>query len=71
MVDYRTLLHMHALGFDLGIELGYHGVELAAWTIRDEGAEATRTLLAALFSLGTTTVITDYAEPLGEYTRAL
>jgi len=71
MVDYRTLLHIRALGFDLGTELRRHGVELAAWTIRDEGPQVTPDLLATLFSLGTTTVITDHAEQLAEYARAL
>ena len=71
MVDYQTLLHLRTMEFDLGHELAKRGVELAAWTIRDDGPDATKPLLAALFSLGTATVITDYAERLAEYARAL
>lgn len=71
MVDYGTLLHMRAKGFPLGDVLAARGVELAAWTVHDHGPESTSALLLDLFSLGTTTVITDYAEQLAAYARAI
>lgn len=71
MVDYGTILSMADKGFELGHELAPHGVELAAWTLHDEGREATSALLRRLFELGTTTVITDDAPALASYARAL
>ncbi|HEY4669429.1 MAG TPA: glycerophosphodiester phosphodiesterase family protein [Tepidiformaceae bacterium] len=71
MVDSRTLLHIASLGVRVGELLASRGVALAAWTLRDEGAEASMAKLASLFDLGTTTVITDHPLLLAGYARAL
>lgn len=67
MVDVATIQHLGRLGFPLGPALAERGVELAAWTMRDEGFPATSVLLREMFDLGATTVITDYAEKLAGY----
>jgi glycerophosphoryl diester phosphodiesterase len=71
MVDYETLLYMDGLGFPLGERLAERGVELAAWTLRDEGARRSQPLLQALFKLGATTVITDDAAALAAHAAGL
>jgi glycerophosphoryl diester phosphodiesterase len=67
MVDWRTLFLLEERGVRLGEVLAGHGVELAAWTIHDEGPEATLARLGRLFGLGATTVISDAPEALGRY----
>lgn len=67
MVDIGTALHMADLGFLLGDELLRRGVELAVWTMRDEGEPATRTLARRLLNLGATTIIADDAEAVARY----
>jgi len=71
MVDYETLLYMARLGFPLGERLAERGVELAAWTLRDEGAGRSQPLLQALFDLGATTIITDDATALAAHAVGL
>ncbi len=67
MVDYGTLLHMRSQGFELGERLRQSGIGLAAWTVKDEGKEATLELLSRLFGLGAETVITESARDLAHY----
>ncbi len=67
MVDYGTLLHMRAQGFDLGARLRLSGVGLAAWTVNDDGRDATLDLLSTLFGLGAETVITERPWDLAAY----
>lgn len=67
MVDVRTLRHVAALGVPLGEVLRARGVELAAWTVRDEGERPTTGLLRELFALGATTIITDHPLALAAY----
>jgi glycerophosphoryl diester phosphodiesterase len=67
MVDRHTLLHLQASGLNLGTRLAAAGVELAAWTLRDEGEDATRTILDRLFSLGAGTIITSAPLALAGY----
>lgn len=70
MVDIPTVRRMGELGFPLGEHLRGHGIELAAWTLRDRGPE-TSTILAELFALGVTTVIADDAPVVAGYAAAL
>jgi hypothetical protein len=56
MVDHVTIRRMATFGFALGRELGKRGVELSAWTVKDEGVEITRPLVSELFALGATTI---------------
>lgn len=67
MVDYRTLLWLQELGCNLGDALAAHGVELAAWTLKDRGPAETAALARALFGLGATTLITDAPLALAAY----
>ena len=67
MVDYGTLLHLRAQGFELGQRLRRSGIGLAAWTVKDEGREATLELLERLFGLGAETVITERPQDLAAY----
>ena len=71
MVDVRTCLRLDELGVPLGQELAGRGIELAAWTIEDEGAAVTSALLRRLFGLGATTIITGSALSLAEYSAQL
>ena len=71
MVDVDTLLHVADLGCALGGLLGERGISLAAWTLRDEGAEVSGALLRRLFAAGVTTVIADDAPALARYAAAL
>ncbi len=71
MVDQETCRHLARLGVALGDELGARGIELAAWTVADRGAEETTPLLQELFGLGVTTVITDSPQGLARYARQL
>ena len=67
MVDCGTILHLASLGVPLGDLLAESHVELAAWTIRDEGPATTGELLARLFASGVTTVITDHPVAVAGY----
>ena len=67
MVDYRTLLHLDALGCSLGELLRQRGVELAAWTIKDRGPTETAALARKMFDIGATTIITDAPLSLAGY----
>lgn len=67
MVDYATIRRLAALGVNLGDELAAHGVELAAWTVHDEGPAATAGLARELFDLGVTTIITDAPLAVARY----
>jgi glycerophosphoryl diester phosphodiesterase len=69
MVDWRTLFALDDAGCQLGHRLRRHGVALAAWTIKDQGREATLAKLHRLFRLGVETVITDHPRELGLYLR--
>jgi len=69
MVDIQTLLYLQSKGVMLGSVLLAEGIELAAWTMRDEGHATSSALLAKLFSLGTKTVITDHAPALAGYVQ--
>lgn len=71
MVDIRTLLHIASLGVRLGDLLEGRGVAIAAWTLQDEGPEASSAKLSSLFELGATTVITDHPLVLSGYARSL
>ncbi len=71
MVDIATIQHLNSLGVPLGDTLQRHGIDLAAWTMRDEGRGPSSELLRALFSTGVTTVITDDAIKLAGYAAAL
>jgi hypothetical protein len=71
MVDIDTLRHLSSLGYRLGAELGRRGVQLAAWTMSDAGAEGSTPLLRELFGLGATTIITDHAPALASYARTI
>lgn len=71
MVDIATIQHLARLGFPLGEALASRGVELAAWTMRDDGPAATTALLREMFDLGATTVITDHAQTLAGYAATL
>lgn len=57
MVDIETVLRMAELDFSLGAELARHGIELAAWTLRD--GHPLQPTLTRLWDAGVTTVITD------------
>ncbi|MFN0096768.1 MAG: glycerophosphodiester phosphodiesterase [Dehalococcoidia bacterium] len=70
MVDYRTLLFMEANGLRLGERLRQDGVRLAAWTVHDEGPDATRSLLGKLFEIGAEVVITDDPPRCSQYLEA-
>lgn len=70
MVDYETLLHLDALGLRLGERLSAEGIRLAAWTVHDQGEEATSKLLDRLFALGAGVVITDDATRCARYVHA-
>lgn len=67
MVDHTTIRHLHTLGLSLGDVLAAQGVELAAWTVKDEGRSRTGPLLDSLFGLGVTTVITDAPAQLASH----
>ena len=67
MVDFWTLRHISGLGRDLGVELARHGIELAAWTLKDRGRQRTAPLLHNLFGVGVTTIITDSPAQLASY----
>jgi glycerophosphoryl diester phosphodiesterase len=71
MVDVHTLRHMAKFGFELGKQLAPRGVELAAWTLRDAGRDATTQTLAEMFALGATTIIADDAPAVARYASAL
>ncbi len=71
MVDIATLRHLASQGWLLGEELHQRGIELAAWTMRDEGRETSRALLRELFDLGADTIITDDSAVLGGYAAGL
>lgn len=71
MVDIATIRYLNSLGIRLGDELAGRGIELAAWTMRDEGPLASCETLRALFSCGVTTVITDHAAKLAAYAVSL
>lgn len=67
MVDVRTLRHLAALGCRLGCELERRGIELAAWTVADEGEDVTGGLLQELFGLGAVTIIANDAPAVARY----
>lgn len=67
MVDLHTLRHIEQLHVRLGHLLHERGIELAAWTLRDHGREATRDRMVELFELGADTVIADSAETVASY----
>jgi len=71
MVDIATIRYLSSLGLGLGDELAGRGIELAAWTMPDEGPVASSEMLRSLFSCGVTTVITDHAMKLAGYAAAL
>lgn len=71
MVDIATILYLKSLGVNLGSELAGRGIELAAWTMPDEGPRASSEMLRSLFSTGVATVITDHAAKIAEYAAAL
>jgi glycerophosphoryl diester phosphodiesterase len=71
MVDIQTLRYLASHGCPLGNELHARGIELAAWTMRDEGRETSGALLRELFELGADTIITDDSAVLGGYAAAL
>lgn len=71
MVDIRTLRYLGSLGFPLGCELERRGIQLAVWTIRDAGEDATSSLMRELFSLGATTIIANDALTIGRYAMSL
>ena len=71
MVDIATIRQFSALGVHLGNELGRRGIELAAWTMVDEGPGPSSEVLKSLFSAGVTTVITDAATKLAGYAASL
>jgi glycerophosphoryl diester phosphodiesterase len=70
MVGIPTLRRMAEMGFALGHRLEQDGIELAAWTLRDRGAE-TAGIFADLFALGATTVIADDAPAVAAYAATL
>jgi hypothetical protein len=61
MVDITTIRHLAAIGCVLGQELAGHGIELAAWTMRDRGEPQTSATLRELLDLGAATIIADDA----------
>jgi hypothetical protein len=67
MVDIPTVLHMAGLGFELGHELARRGMDLAAWTMRDQGRDTTAPLARRLLALGTTTIIADEPHVIAGY----
>lgn len=67
MVDYQTLLHLDSFGCRLGETLRAHGVDLAAWTLKDRGRVETGGLARRLFEIGATTIITDAPLALAGY----
>jgi glycerophosphoryl diester phosphodiesterase len=67
MVDFATIEKLATLGAGLGHILAGAGVELAAWTVKDNGRASTGELLGRLFDLGVTTVITDSPATLAGY----
>lgn len=67
MVDYATIRYLRALGLNLGEVLQARGVDLAAWTVKDEGRDSTGQLLQDLFALAVTTVISDAPVQLASY----
>ena len=67
MVDIITIKQIATLGLALGDVLAELGIELAAWTMRDQGRDASGALLSELFDLGVTTVITDDTLALASY----
>jgi hypothetical protein len=69
MVDCATLRFFASRGLRLGERLHEDGVRLAAWTVHDEGREATRALLHELFALGADVVITDAVPACAAYLR--
>lgn len=71
MVDYGTVRYLFAQGFALGAALAERGIELAAWTVHDEGAEKTPALLRTLFDAGVTTIITDQPRAIAVYAAGL
>jgi glycerophosphoryl diester phosphodiesterase len=71
MVDIQTLRYLASHGCPLGNELHGRGIELAAWTMRDEGRETSHALLRELFDLGADTIITDDSAVLGAYAAGL
>jgi glycerophosphoryl diester phosphodiesterase len=70
MVDHATIRYVASLGVPLGVELAKYGLELAAWTLHDEGPEATPELLRSMWAAGVTTIITDAPAALARYTAA-
>jgi glycerophosphoryl diester phosphodiesterase len=71
MVDYGTIRYMLAQGFALGDALAERGIELAAWTVHDEGPEKTPALLRTLFDAGVTTVITGEPRAIAAHADSL
>jgi len=69
MVDIGTLLFCDEQGVAMGHRLSERGIALAAWTLNDEGEERSVDVLRRLFALGTTTIITDDAVALANYSR--
>jgi glycerophosphoryl diester phosphodiesterase len=67
MVDIETILHLQALGVNLGEPLAERGVQLSAWTLQSQHGDP-QPVLAALFAAGVATVITDI--PLAVATAA-
>lgn len=67
MVDYGTLLHMASLGLSLGETLAARGVDLAAWTLTDDGDRSTTPLLRSVLETGAATIITDDPAALAQY----
>jgi hypothetical protein len=62
---------MADLRFPLGDRLASLGIELADWTVQDEGPLATHRLLSSLFAAGTATVITDAPRAVAACATAL
>jgi len=71
MVDERTLRYIASLGVSFGKTIADRGIELAAWTLHDEGAETTRPLLEELLNLGAATIIADDAPAIAAYAASL
>jgi hypothetical protein len=67
MVDMGTALHMADLGFELGHEIARRGIELAVWTMGDDGPAATTALARRILDLGATTIIADDAHAIAGY----
>ena len=67
MMNVATIEGIAAAGFALGEHLASRGIELAAWTLKDEGAAVSGPLMSRLFDAGVTTIITDAPLVLAAY----